>query len=74
MNGAELLLGPGALARHGARTALACGDEAVTFAELAQRVARGSGALAALGLRPGERVLLLMRDTADFAAAWLIIR
>jgi benzoate-CoA ligase len=71
MNGVQLLLGPEALARHGARTALICGDEAVGFAELAERVARASGALAALGLRPGERVLFLMRDTVDFAVAWL---
>ena len=71
MNGAELLLGPKALARHGTRTALICGDEAVTFAELGERVARASGAFVALGLRPGERVLLLMRDSPGFAVAWL---
>jgi benzoate-CoA ligase len=71
MNGAELLLGPDALARHGSRTALICGDEAVSFAELGERVARACGALADLGCRPGERVLFLMRDTPEFAAAWL---
>jgi len=71
MNGVELLIGADALARHGRRTALICGDEVVTFAELAQRVARAAGALAARGLRPGERVLLLMRDTPGFAVAWL---
>jgi acyl-coenzyme A synthetase/AMP-(fatty) acid ligase len=71
VNGAELLLGPDALARHGARIALICDDERVTFAELAQRVARAAGACSALGVRPGERVLFLMRDTPDFAIAWL---
>jgi 3-hydroxybenzoate/4-hydroxybenzoate---CoA ligase len=71
MNAAELLLGPAALARHGGRTALICGDESVTFAQLADRVARAAGALAALGVRPGERVLFVMRDTPEFAAAWL---
>jgi benzoate-CoA ligase len=71
MNGAEMLLGADALARHGGRTALICGDEAVTFDDLAQRVARTAGAFAAQRLQPGERVLLLMRDTADFAVAWL---
>jgi hypothetical protein len=30
MNGVELLLGAAALARHGARTALVCGDESVS--------------------------------------------
>jgi benzoate-CoA ligase len=71
MNAAELLLGPAALERHGARTALICGDEAVSFAELAERVARSGAALAGLGARPGDRVLMLMRDTPEFAAAWL---
>jgi len=71
MNGAELLLGKEALARHGSRIALICGEESLTFAELAARVARAAGALAALGVRPGDRVLFLMRDTPDFAVAWL---
>jgi benzoate-CoA ligase len=71
MNAAELLLGPAALERHGARTALVCGEETVSFEQLAARVARSGAALAALGVRPGDRVLLLMRDTPEFAAAWL---
>jgi 3-hydroxybenzoate/4-hydroxybenzoate---CoA ligase len=71
VNGAELLLGPGALARHGARTALICESETVTFGELARRVARTAAAWRALRVRPGDRVLFLMRDTPDFAAAWL---
>jgi 3-hydroxybenzoate/4-hydroxybenzoate---CoA ligase len=71
MNGAELLLGAQALARHGGRVALICGDASVSFVELAARVARAAGALGALGVRPGERVLLLMRDSPDFAVAWL---
>jgi benzoate-CoA ligase len=71
MNAAELLLGPAALERHGARTALICGEEAVSFAQLAARVARSGAALAGLGVRPGDRVLFLMRDTPEFAAAWL---
>jgi len=71
MNGADLLLGSAALARHGSRIALVCGDEEVRFAELAERVQRAAGALAGLDVRPGDRVLLLMRDTPEFAAAWL---
>ncbi len=71
MNAAELLLGPDALARHGARSALVCAGENVSYAQMAARTARSSGALAALGVRPGERVLILMRDTPEFAAAWL---
>ena len=71
MNAVQLLLGPEALTRHGARTALICGEEAISFAELGERVARAAGAFDALGLRPGERVLFLMRDSVDFAVAWL---
>ena len=71
MNAAELLLGRDALARHGGRTALICGEQSLTFTELAARVARAAGAMAALGVRPGDRVLFLMRDTPEFAAAWL---
>ena len=71
MNAAEHLLGPQALARHGARIAFACSEEAVTYAELAQRVARAAGAFTALGVAPGDRVLLLFRDTPEYVAAWL---
>jgi benzoate-CoA ligase len=71
MNAAEHLLGAAALARHGARTALIGGDESVTYAQLAARTARSAAALGALGVRPGDRVLLMMRDSAEFAAAWL---
>jgi len=71
MNGAEHLLGAEALSRHGSRPALICGAETVTYAELAARAKRAAGAFAALGVEPGDRVLILMRDTPDLAAAWL---
>ena len=71
MNAAELLLGPAALQRHGERLALLCGDEALTYAELARRVRLAASAWRSLGVRPGDRVALLMRDTPECAAAWL---
>jgi benzoate-CoA ligase len=71
LNGAERLLGERALARHGSRTALLCGEEALTYEELARRVRAASAALRASGVAPGEPVLLLMRDTPQFAATWL---
>jgi len=71
MNAAELLLGGEALRRHGARRALTCGEQTVTYQELAARVERAAAGFAASGVRPGERVVLLMRDTIDSAAAWL---
>ena len=70
MNGAELLLGKAAIARA-SQPALFFGREPVTHADLAANVRRAAGAFAALGVRPGERVMLLMRDTPEFAAAWL---
>ena len=71
MNAVEHLLGSAALARHGSRAALVCGGQALSYAQLAADVARAAGALRTLGVAPGERVLLLMRDTPEFAAAWL---
>jgi benzoate-CoA ligase len=71
LNGAELLLGERALARHRGRTAILCGDEAIGYDELAAEVRAASVAVRRLGVAPGERVLLLMRDTPQFAVAWL---
>lgn len=71
MNAAEHLLGEDALARHGARTAIACANGRLSYRELAAQVARAAGALRALGVKPGERVLLLLRDSPAFASAWL---
>lgn len=71
MNAAEQLLGEAALARNGERLALLCGDEALSYRELAGRMHASAAALRALGLRRGDRVVLLMRDTPECAAAWL---
>jgi benzoate-CoA ligase len=71
MNAADQLLGEGALARHGARNALVCAGRTLSYAGLAADTARAANALRALGVRPGERVLLLLRDTPEFVAAWL---
>jgi benzoate-CoA ligase len=67
MNLAQHVLGN----RYPGRIALVCGDEQVTREELAVRVARAAGALRTLGVKPREPVLFVMRDTPDFAAAWL---
>ena len=62
----------GALARGaGARVALREAGRAWTFDELADQVTRTSAALRALKLSRGERVLVLMRDTLEAAAAIL---
>lgn len=62
----------GALASGaGGRCALREGERAWTFDELAATVARLSSALRGLRLGRGERVLVLMRDTLEAAAAIL---
>ena len=71
MNAFEHFLGKAALARHGSRSALICGTQTLSYAELAAQAARAANALRSLGVSPGDRVLLLMRDTPEFAAAWL---
>jgi len=71
MNAAEHLLGEAALSRFGRRVALLCGNEQVSFAELGARMRRAAAAWQSLGAGPGDRVLILLRDTPEFAAAWL---
>jgi benzoate-CoA ligase len=70
-NGAERLLGEHALARYGSRPAFVYGEETLSYRQLADQVRAAGAALRELGVAPGDRVLLLMRDTPQFAAAWL---
>jgi benzoate-CoA ligase family protein len=55
---------------RGDRTALICGDERVTYAELAERVNRVGHVLRDLGVRQEERVLLALSDGVEFVATW----
>jgi len=71
VNGAGLLLGKDALARNGTRIALQWDGESITYDELSARVRRAASALSRRGIVPGDRVLVLLRDTPDFAVAWL---
>src|ERR1700687_3182702 len=48
-------------AGHGARTALHCGDAAITYEELLNAVRAASGGLRGLGVRPEERVVMILR-------------
>ncbi|MGY2002631.1 alpha/beta fold hydrolase [Blastococcus sp. SYSU DS1024] len=45
------------------------GGDSITWAELARRVADLAAGLAAAGVRPGERVALLLEPSADLTAA-----
>jgi benzoate-CoA ligase family protein len=55
---------------RGDRTALICGDERVTYAELAERVNRVGHVLRDLGVRQEERVLLALSDSVELVATW----
>ncbi|HXF33030.1 MAG TPA: AMP-binding protein, partial [Candidatus Acidoferrales bacterium] len=59
------------LAAHPQRIAFIDDRGSYTYAELASRVDRFAGALAALGVRREQRVLLAMLDTIDFPTAFL---
>jgi carnitine-CoA ligase len=59
-------------AEHGDRVLLRFGDgQALSFAALATRVAAVRTLLAARGLRPGDRVALMMRNSLRYPVAWL---
>jgi benzoate-CoA ligase len=51
---------------RGGRTAILCGDESVTYAQVAERSNRAGNGLRSLGVRREERVLLLLLDTPAF--------
>jgi benzoate-CoA ligase len=56
---------------RGAATAIECGNERIAYGEVAERVNRFASALRdAYGVRPEERVVLLLLDTPAFAAAF----
>ena len=51
---------------RGARVAIRAEDGDVTYAALAERVARCGNALLGLGLRRGDRLLMVVKDCAEF--------
>jgi 4-hydroxybenzoate-CoA ligase len=55
---------------RGAKVAIECGDERVTYAQLAERVSRFGSALRALGVQPEQRVALILQDTPAFAVSF----
>jgi len=58
-------------AGRGAKTAYIDDAGRLSYGELAARIERFAGALAQLGIRREERVLLLMHDTNDWPVAFL---
>ncbi len=55
---------------RGAKVAIECGEERVTYRALLERTNRVGNALLKLGVRAEERVLLLLLDTPDFLYAF----
>ncbi len=51
---------------RGAKVAIRAAEGEVTYAELAERVNRCGNALAGMGLRRGDRVLLVVKDCPEF--------
>ncbi len=51
---------------RGEKTAIECGDERVSYRQLLERTNRAGNALRQLGVRPEERVVLLLLDTPEF--------
>ena len=51
---------------RGAKAAIRTAHETVTYAELAERVNRAGNALLALGLKPGDRLLMVVKDCPAF--------
>ena len=70
-NMAEALLAPPLERGQAEDVALYSGDEAVTFGQLFQRVNQAGNAFKSLGLAPGDRALLLVRDTPQFFYVFL---
>jgi benzoate-CoA ligase len=55
---------------RGSRVAIECGDARITYDEVLQKVNRFGSALQRLGVRPEERVLLLLHDSPEFVYAF----
>lgn len=67
----SLLLDANLEAGREKRVAIVCGEERVTYAALLDLACRAGQALADLGVRREERVLLVLDDTPTFPAAFL---
>ncbi len=71
MNVCDLLLDENVRQGRGGKVALICGEREVTYEELTELSARLASALVGLGLRPEQRVLILLPDSVEFVVAYL---
>jgi benzoate-CoA ligase family protein len=65
-NAASYFVDRNVLEGRGRKIAIECGDERVSYQQLLERTNRAGNALRELGMRPEERVLLLLLDTPEF--------
>ena len=70
LNAAAVLVDSHIAAGRGAKTAILCGERAVTYSALQEGVNRFGNVVKALGVRMEDRVALLLPDTPDFAFAF----
>jgi fatty-acyl-CoA synthase len=62
-----------AATHHAVLEAVVCGDQRLTYAQLAVRIRRFARGLVALGVRPGDHVSLWMPDSIDWVVArWAV--
>ena len=71
LNAAEALLEPALELGLAGAPAVVGPDRTLTYADLRDEAFRTAQALAGLGIRPGERVVLLLRDSPEWVAAYL---
>ena len=57
----------------GDRTALICQDEQISYGQVAALTNRVGNVLRDLGVRPEERVLMVVDDGLEFVASWYAI-
>jgi len=71
MNAADRVLAPERAAERGPREALRCGGAGLGYAALLAEVNRAGNLLRAAGVRPEQRVLLLLEDSPELVCAYL---
>jgi acyl-coenzyme A synthetase/AMP-(fatty) acid ligase len=73
MNAAKYVLAGGLAAVGPDKPAVVKGGESVSYGDLAVRVSRFAAALREAGMKPGDRVAMLMLDHADLVSVYLAI-
>src|ERR1041385_369204 len=70
-NVGEWLLDRNVHGGDGDRVAISCGDDHVTYGELLDRVRATAAGLRSAGIRPEERVAMVMLDSVEFTVTFL---